>query len=261
VKFSEYEHLLFERRDNGVLLVTMNRPDKYNAANEQMHGELARVWTEFSAGGDLAMVQRMAGNHDRVAHMLKEMSDLVYNMANCEKPIISAINGVAVGAGTVVALMADISICALDAKLGDGHVKLGVAAGDHAAILWPLLCGMAKARYYLMTGEMITGEEAERMGMVSKALPRDQVLDEALRVANELASGSQLAIRWTKRALNNWLKMAGPIFDQSAAYEMLCFMGPDVIEGAAALTEKRAPVFPSARGTELCPGSRSSSAR
>jgi enoyl-CoA hydratase len=268
VKFSEYEHLLFERRDNGVLLVTMNRPDKYNAANEQMHGELARVWTEvsddqetkvavvtgagraFSAGGDLAMVQRMAGNHDRVAHMLKEMSDLVYNMANCEKPIISAINGVAVGAGTVVALMADISICALDAKLGDGHVKLGVAAGDHAAILWPLLCGMAKARYYLMTGEMITGEEAERMGMVSKALPREAVLDEALRVADELASGSQLAIRWTKRALNNWLKMAGPIFDQSAAYEMLCFMGPDVIEGAAALTEKRAPVFPSARGTE-----------
>jgi len=279
VKFSEYEHLLFERRDNGVLLVIMNRPDKYNAANEQMHGELARVWTEvsddqetkvavvtgagraFSAGGDLAMVQRMAGNHDRVAHMLKEMSDLVYNMANCEKPIISAINGVAVGAGTVVALMADISICALDARLGDGHVKLGVAAGDHAAILWPLLCGMAKARYYLMTGEMITGEEAERMGMVSKALPRDQVLDEALRMADELASGSQLAIRWTKRALNNWLKMAGPIFDQSAAYEMLCFMGPDVIEGAAALTEKRAPVFPSARGTELCPGSRSSSAR
>jgi enoyl-CoA hydratase len=277
--YGSYDGLLFERRDHGVLLVTMNRPEKYNAADEAMHGQLARVWTDiardeetravvitgagkaFSAGGDLAMVQRMAGHHDRVAHMLHEMSDLVYNMANCEKPIISAINGVAVGAGTVVALMADISICALDARLGDGHVKLGVAAGDHAAILWPLLCGMAKARYYLMTGEMITGEEAERMGMVSKALPRDQVLDEALRIADELASGSQLAIRWTKRALNNWLKMAGPIFDQSAAYEMLCFMGPDVLEGAAALTEKRAPVFPSARGTELCPGSRSSSAR
>ncbi len=268
MKFSEYEQLRFERRDNGVLLVTMDRPDKYNAADEQMHGELARVWAEvssdpetkvavitgagkaFSAGGDLAMVQRMAGDHDRVAHMLKEMSDLVYNMVNCEKPIISAINGVAVGAGTVVALMADISICALDARLGDGHVKLGVAAGDHAAILWPLLCGMAKARYYLLTGEMITGEEAERLGMVSKALPRDQVLDEALRVADGLASGSQQAIRWTKRALNNWLKMAGPIFDQSAAYEMLCFMGPDVLEGAAALSERRAPRFPSAHGTD-----------
>jgi enoyl-CoA hydratase len=264
--FDQYQQLRFERRDNGVLLITMDRPEKYNATDEQMHGELARVWADvsadpdtrvavvtgagkaFSAGGDLAMVKRMAGNHDRVAHMLAEMSDMVYNMINCEKPIVSAINGVAVGAGTVVGLMADISICALDAKLGDGHVKLGVAAGDHAAILWPLLAGMAKARYYLLTGEMLTGEEAERLGMVSKALPRDQVLDEALRVADTLATGSQLAIRWTKRALNNWLKMAGPIFDQSAAYEMLCFLGPDVIEGAAALEEKRAPRFPSAYG-------------
>ncbi len=271
MKFSEYEQLRFEHRDNGVLLITMNRPDKYNAADEQMHGELARVWTEvsadprtrvavitgagqaFSAGGDLDMVRRMAGNYDRVAHMLSEMSDLVHNIVNCEKPIISAINGVAVGAGTVVALLADISICALDARLGDGHVRLGVAAGDHAAILWPLLCGMAKARYYLLTGEMITGEEAERLGMVSKALPRDQVLDEALRVADILATGSQPAIRWTKRSLNNWLKMAGPIFDQSAAYEMLCFMGPDVVEGAAALTERRPPRFPSAQEP---PGSR-----
>jgi enoyl-CoA hydratase len=265
VKFSEYEQLRFERRDHGVLLITMDRPDKYNAADEQMHGELARVWAEvsadpqtrvavitgagraFSAGGDLDMVRRMAGDHDRVAHMLREMSDLVYNIINCEKPVVSAINGVAVGAGTVVALLADISICALDARIGDGHVRLGVAAGDHAAILWPLLCGMAKARYYLLTGEMITGEEAERLGMVSKAVPREQVLDEALRVADSLATGSQPAIRWTKRALNNWLKMAGPIFDQSAAYEMLTFMGPDVIEGAAALTEKRAPRFPSAQ--------------
>src|SRR4249920_1298943 len=263
--FSAYEHLLFERRDHGVLLITMNRPEVYNAAHEAMHSELARVWADvsrddetrvavvtgagraFSAGGDLAMVQRQIGDYARVTNMLAEMSDLVYNMINCEKPIVSAINGVAVGAGVVVALLADISICALDARLGDGHVRLGVAAGDHAAILWPLLCGMAKARYYLLTGEMITGEEAERLGMVSKAVPRDQVLDEALRIADSLGTGSQPAIRWTKRALNNWLKMAGPIFDQSAAYEMLTFMGPDVLEGAAALTEKRAPRFPSAR--------------
>ena len=266
--FSDYERLRFERRDQGVLLITMDRPEKYNAADAKMHSELARVWTEvsadprtrvavitgagkaFSAGGDLDMVRQMAGNHDRVAHMLSEMSDLVYNIINCEKPVVSAINGVAVGAGTVVALLADISICAEDARLGDGHVNLGVAAGDHAAIVWPLLCGMAKARYYLLTGEMITGAEAERIGLVSKAVPRDQVLDEALRVASGLAEGSQLAIRWTKRALNSWLKMAGPIFDQSAAYEMLTFMGPDVIEGAAALTERRPPRFPSARQPE-----------
>lgn len=264
MNYGEYEQLRFERRDNGVLLITIDNPAKYNAADEQLHGELARVWSDvsadadtrvavitgagkaFSAGGDLDMVQRLAGDHERVAHMLDEMSAMVYNIISCDKPVISAINGVAVGAGTVVALLADISICALDAKLGDGHVKLGVAAGDHAAILWPLLCGMAKARYYLLTGDMLTGEEAERLGMVSKAVPRDQVLDEALRVADTLATGSQLAIRWTKRSLNNWLKMAGPIFDQSAAYEMLCFMGPDVIEGATALQERRAPRFPSA---------------
>ena len=262
--YSGYRHLLFERRANGVLLITMNRPEVYNAADEVMHGELATVWSDiarddetrvavvtgtgkaFSAGGDLAMVQRQAGDYDRVTGMLTEMSDLVYNMINCPKPIISAINGVAVGAGVVVALMADISICAQDARLGDGHVRLGVAAGDHAAIIWPLLCGMAKARYYLLTGEMVTGAEAERIGLVSKALPAGDVLSEALRVADGLATGSQLAIRLTKRALNGWIRMAGPIFDQSAAYEMLTFMGDDVQEGIAALRAKRPPDFPSA---------------
>ena len=262
--FEDYEHLRFEHRDHGVLLITIDRPEKYNAADEQTHTELARVWKDvsadprtrvavitgagkaFSAGGDLAMVERMAGNYDAVTHMLTEMSDLVYNIINCDKPIVSAINGVAVGAGTVAALLADVAIAAEDARIGDGHVKLGVAAGDHAAIIWPLLAGMAKARYYLLTGEMITGAEAERIGMVAKALPRDQVLDEALRVAETLATGAQQAIRLTKRSLNNWLRQAGPTFDQSAAYEMLTFMGPDVVEGVAALREKRAPSFPSA---------------
>ena len=259
--YASYEHLLFERHANGVLLITMNRPHVYNAADEAMHGQLARLWTDvarddetrvavitgagkaFSAGGDLAMVERMAGSYEATAHMLSEMSDLVYNLITCEKPVISAINGVAVGAGLVVALLADISICAEDARLGDGHVKLGAAAGDHAAIIWPLLCGMAKARYYLLTGEMVDGREAERIGLVSKALPRDDVLAEALRTAQTLATGSQLAIRLTKKALNSWLRTAGPIFDQSAAYEMLTFLGPDLAEGVAALREKRPPNF------------------
>src|ERR1019366_6826189 len=264
--YAGYLQLTFERRENGVLLMTLDRPEKYNAVDEAMHSELARVWRDisadpetrvvvvtgagkaFSAGGDLAMVERMTGDYDRVAHMLSEMSDMVYNLINCDKPVVSAINGVAVGAGLVVALLADISICAEDARLGDGHVRLGVAAGDHAAIVWPLLCGMAKARYYLMTGGMITGSEAERIGLVSKSLPRDEVLDEALRIAGTLAAGSQLAIRWTKKALNSCLRTAGPAFDASAASQMLTFMGEDVREGVAALREKRAPRFPSAAG-------------
>jgi enoyl-CoA hydratase len=263
--YGGYQHLLFERRDHGVLLITLNRPDSYNAADEIMHSELARVWTDvaaddqarvvvvtgagqaFSAGGDLAMVERMAGDYDKVTRMLTEMSDLVYNMINCAKPIVSAINGVAVGAGLVVALLADVSICAADARLGDGHVRLGTVAGDHAAILWPLLCGMARARYYLLTGEMVTGAEAERIGLVSKCVPREEVLTEAFRVAGTLATGSQLAIRLTKRALNGWLRNAGPLFDQSAAYEMLTFMGPDLREGVSALRARRPPDFPSAR--------------
>ncbi len=258
---ARYQHLSLDRQPGGVLLITLNRPDVLNAAHEEMHSELATIWTDvssdadtrvalvtgagraFSAGGDLAMVERQIGSYELVTRMLKEMGDLVYNMANCEKPIVSAINGVAVGAGLVVALLADISICADDARLGDGHVRLGVAAGDHAAIIWPLLCGLAKAKYYLLTGEMVSGTEAERIGLVSKALPREQVLPEAMRVASQLASGPQQAIRLTKRALNGWLRTAGPIFDQSAAYEMLTFLGEDIKEGLASLREKREPRF------------------
>lgn len=261
--YSGYQHLQFERPEDGVLLITLNRPEVYNAADEVMHTELATVWTDvarddetrvavvtgagraFSSGGDLAMVERMAGDHERVAHMVGEMSELVYNIINCDKPVVSAINGAAVGAGLVVALLADVSVCAEDARLGDGHVRLGVAAGDHAAIIWPLLCGMAKARYYLLTGEMVRGDEAERIGLVSRSVSREEVLPEAMKVAQTLASNSRLAVRWTKRALNNWLKTAGPIFDQSAAYEMLTFMGEDVREGVDALREKRPPQFPS----------------
>ena len=143
--------------------------------------------------------------------------------------------------------MLTLAMAQLAGYSGDGHVKLGVAAGDHAAIIWPLLCGMAKSRYYLMTGEMLTGAEAERIGLVSKALPREQVLDEAMRVAQVMATGAQQAIRLTKRTLNSWVRQAAPIFDQSAAYEMLCFLGPDVVEGYTALREKREPSFPSAR--------------
>jgi enoyl-CoA hydratase len=262
--YATYRRLTFERPALGVLLVTLNRPEADNAADETMHTELARVWSDisadpetravvvtgagssFSSGGDLDMVERMAGNYDRVTSMLSEISDVVYNMINCDKPIISAINGNAVGAGLVVPLLADISICAEDAMLGAGHVKLGVASGNHSAIIWPLLVGMAKARYYLLTGDQVSGTEAERIGLVTKVLPRKEVLDDALRVAETLAQGSQLAIRLTKRTLNNWLRSAGPIFDQSTAYEMLCFLGPDVIEAIAARREGRSPLFPTA---------------
>jgi enoyl-CoA hydratase len=144
----------------------------------------------------------------------------------------------------VVALLADISIAAKSARLIDGHTKLGVAAGDHAVIIWPLLCGMAKAKYHLLLCETVSGEEAERIGLVSLAVPDDELAARALEVATRLAEGAQSAIRWTKYALNNWLRTAGPLFDTSLALEFIGFSGPELPEGVAALREKRPPRFP-----------------
>jgi len=159
------------------------------------------------------------------------------------RPIVSAINGTAVGAGLAVALMADISVIAEDARLTDGHLRLGVVAGDHAAIVWPLLCGMAKAKYYLLTADFIDGREAERIGLVSRCVPGERVLEESLEIAGRIATGPQHAARWTKRTLNHWLRAAIPAFDASVAYEMLSFLGADVHEGARAITQRRPPRF------------------
>ena len=265
MNYTDFQFLKFDAKPNGVLVISINRPEVMNAMNARLHWELTKVWgvvnddastkvavitgaggQNFSAGGDLDWVQRTVGNAKEVANTLTDASALVYNMMACEKPIISAIHGVAVGGGLTVALMADISIAAEDAKLTDGHVKIGVSAGDHAAIIWPLLCGMAKAKYYLMTAEFVSGKEAERIGLVSQCVPAAQVMDKAMAVANKLAAGSQQAIRYVKRSLNGWMNMARPIFESSLALEMLCFLGQDAAEGVAAVREKRAPRFPSA---------------
>src|SRR6516165_1402286 len=262
MKYAQYQYLLFERHPDGILLITINRPDVLNATNNRLHWELSRVWREvddddetnvviitgkgraFSAGGDLDMIDRMKANYDNIMQAFKEAGDIVYNMIDCHKPIISAINGVAVGAGLAVAFMADIPIAAENMRITDGHLRLGVAAGDHAVIIWPLLCGMAKAKYYLLTADFIDGREAERIGLVSLCVPAAQLMDKAMAVAHKLASGPQQALRFTKRSLNNWLRAAGPSFDASLAMEMLGFFGADVREGAAAVRERRVPKFP-----------------
>jgi enoyl-CoA hydratase len=156
---------------------------------------------------------------------------------------VSAINGVAVGAGLAVALLADVSIAAESAKLSDGHVRIGVAAGDHAALLWPMLCGFARAKYYLLTADFVDGREAERIGLVSRCVSDDRVIDEALDVAERLAHGSATAIQWTRRVLNQHMRQNLPLFGESLALEMLGFLGPDAREGVAALRERRPPNF------------------
>jgi len=259
--FDKYSGLVFERRDHGVLWITINRPDSYNATDGPLHYALSRIWLDidddpdtrvvvitgagkaFSAGGDLSWIDTFVGDAAELQNVMKEAGDVVYNVLRCSKPIISAINGVAVGAGLAVALMADISLMAEEARITDGHVSIGVAAGDHAAICWPLLCGLAKAKYYLLTAEFIDGKEADRIGLVSKAVPADDLLAEAQRVADKLATGSQSAIRMTKRALNLWMTQSAPTFDASLAFEMLNFLAPDAREGIDAQLEKRPPEF------------------
>jgi enoyl-CoA hydratase len=259
--YERFASLKFDRPDDGILEITLSKPDRLNALSHQMHEDLAAVWPVvdadadtrvaivrgegrgFSAGGDLDMIEEMIDDWPTRVRVLREARDLVYNVINCAKPIVSAMHGPAVGAGLVVGVLADVSIAARSARIIDGHTKLGVTAGDHAAIVWPLLVGMAKAKYYLMTCEPLSGEEAERIGLVSLCVDDDELIDTARAVARRLAAGSQSAIRWTKYALNNWLRMAGPTFDTSLALEFLGFDGPDVREGVAALREKRAPEF------------------
>lgn len=266
MNYEDFQHLKFDRHPDGVLLITLNRPEVMNVTNARLHWELTQIWDvvrddnktkivvvtgagdrAFSAGGDLEWVESFAGDPVALKQLRREAADLVYKLLDCEKPIISAINGTAVGGGLAVALLADVSVIAEDARITDGHARLGIAAGDHAAIIWPLMCGIPKAKYYLMTADFINGKEAERLGMVTFAVPLAEVLPKSLAIAAQLARGSQDAIKATKQSLNNWIRAAGPIFDQSLALEILNFLGPDAKEGFAALRGKRKPDFPSAR--------------
>jgi len=261
--YSDYKELHVRRVEPGILEIVMGEEGgKLSVTTARMHAELARIWLDvdrdpetrvailrgagrgFSAGGDLAMVEEMTRDFAVRARVWREAKDLVYNLINCSKMVVSAMHGPAVGAGLVAGLLADISIAAKNARLIDGHTRLGVAAGDHAAIIWPLLCGMAKAKYYLLLCEQISGEEAERLGIVSLSCDEAELQAKALEVSRKLAAGAQTALRWTKYSLNNWLRMAGPAFDASLALEVLGFTGPEAKEGVASHREKRAPKFP-----------------
>jgi enoyl-CoA hydratase len=259
--YAAFPSLELDRPAPHVLRLTLRATGRLNAVSGTMHRELASLWSAigtddetravivrgadgaFSSGGDLDLVLEIASDHATRVRVFHEARDLVYNVINCPKPIVSAMTGPAVGAGLAIGLLADISIATPSARIIDGHTKLGVAAGDHAAIVWPLLCGLAKAKYHLLLCEPLDGVEAERIGLVSLCVPDDQLEERALAIAKRLAEGAQQAMRHTKLALNNWLRAAGPAFDASLALEFLDLTGADVQEGVTALREKRAPRF------------------
>lgn len=260
VEYPAYESLELDRPAAHVLRVTLHR-GSMNAFDFQMHRDLSSFWRlvdadpevsvvvlgghgrAFSAGGDFDLVQRIIDDYDFRCQMWKDGRQLVQNILDCSTPIVSAISGAAAGGGLAAALLADISIAGRTAKIVDGHTTLGIAADDHAVAIWPLLCGLAKAKYHLLTNEPLTGEEAERIGLVSLCVEDDAVDDKALEVATRIASGAPSALRWTKQSLNNWVRAAWPSFEASLAFGILGFTGPEATEGLAALREKRSPNF------------------
>jgi enoyl-CoA hydratase len=261
-RYARFAHLRVEGPDEaGVIELVLDAPN-LNAVSEGAHGDLAEVWREldadpgvkavlvrgegeaFSAGGSFDLLEKLATDYDARTRMMREARDLVYHIIDCSKPTVSALHGPAVGAGLAVGLLADVSVASRTARIIDGHTRLGVAAGDHAAVCWPLLCGMAKAKYYLLTCRPLSGEEAERIGLVSLCVDEAELLPTAREVAHELARGAPTAIRWTKQSLNNWYRqLAGAIFDTSLALEFYGFGGPEVREGLASLRERRTPSF------------------
>jgi enoyl-CoA hydratase len=244
----------------GVLRITFDAPG-LNSVSPDAHREIADIWLTidrdpevrvailqgagkgFSSGGSFELLDGIITDYATRTRVMREARDLVWNVINCSKPIVSAIHGPAVGAGLVAGMLADVSIAGRTARIIDGHTRLGVAAGDHAAVCWPLLCGMAKAKYYLLTCDTLTGEEAERIGLVSLCVDDDQVQPRALEVAVQLSTMSQSALRWTKHSLNHWYRQFGAAFDASLGLEFYGFGGPDAAEGLASHREKRAAVF------------------
>ncbi len=255
-----FPNLTFFDAGSGVLHIVLDGPN-LNAVGPDAHRELADVWVAvdkdprvrvallsgagkaFSAGGSFDLIDGIVGDYAFRTRVLREARDLVRNIIECSKPIVSAIHGPAVGAGLVAGILADVSVVTRSARIIDGHTRLGVAAGDHAAVCWPLLAGMAKSKYYLLTCRPLSGEEAERIGLVSMCVDDDAVASTALEIALELAEGAQAAIRFTKHTLNHWYRSMLPAFDASLAYEFYGFGGPDAAEGVASHREKRPPNF------------------
>ena len=255
------QHLRLEIGDDGIAELIFGPDGGMPATDAQGHAALATIWRElaanpavrcilvrstgrgFCAGGTPEVVQAMLDDPQARLRVMREGRDIVQGMIDCDIPIVSAINGAAVGAGAAVALLADISLAGERAKIIDGHTKIGVAAGDHAALIWPLLCGMAKAKYHLLLCTAMDGAEAERIGLVSACVPDAELLERARSLARTLAQGSPTALAFTKRSLNHWLRAAWPAFEHSLALEILGFSDADAREGVQAAHEKRAPQF------------------
>ncbi len=256
-----YKTLLFERRAR-ALHITMNRPDKLNAVDEQMHAELARVFVDvsndaecdvavlsgagraFSSGGDIDWMQKMIDVPASFEKTAREGKQIIFSLLDCEKPVVAKLNGHATGLGATIALFCDVVFASEGAKIGDPHVSVGFVAGDGGAVIWPQLIGYARAKEFLMTGDLMTASEAARIGLINHAVPAAELDERVDQFVGRLLAGATKSIRWSKMSVNIGLKqLAHSIMDASLAYEALSNISSDHQEAVNAFREKRSPVF------------------
>lgn len=245
-RYAGFERLKVERLGDGVLDVVCHFVGKHNLYDEKGHTEMARIWPIIShdpdvkavvlrghnrilaGGGTPEMILSTTGEWSRMIDVHQETRDIVMGVIECSKPVVAAIEGAAVGGVLAAAIVADISVAGNTAKIVDPHTLIGLVAGDGAAIIWPLLCGMARTKLHLLTGKALDGKGAADIGLVSLAVEDDIVVERAMELARKMAVQPQAAVRWTKHSLNGWLRMATPMFDHSLALEFVTLMGPDI---------------------------------
>jgi enoyl-CoA hydratase len=261
VNFASYETITFQRSAR-ILTVTLNRPDKLNAVDELMHEELSRLFIDcsqdpdsdvivltgagraFCSGGDIDWMQKMIDDPRSFEKTAREGKQIVFSMLDCEKPIIAKLNGHATGLGATIALFCDVIFATEKARIGDPHVSVGFVAGDGGAVIWPQLIGYAKAKEYLMTGDLMLAADAEKLGLINHVVAAEQLDATVSAFAQRLSSGAIKAIRWTKMSVNIGLKqLAHSIMDACIAYEALSNVTADHREAVNAFREKRQPVF------------------
>jgi enoyl-CoA hydratase len=249
-------------RSGRLLTITLNRPGTFNAVNLQMHEELAEVFTfaamddgsdvvvltgagkAFSAGGDLEHIANNAANPHLFDNEVRLAKRIVFAILDLDKPLVCRLNGHAVGLGATLALLCDVVFAAESAKIGDPHVALGLVAGDGGAVIWPQLIGLARSKEYLLTGELLTAQKAEQIGLINHCLPTDELDGAVTAFCERLLQGATQAIRHTKVLLNLELKrVANAVMDAGIAYEAVAVRSADHREGVNALREKRKPVF------------------
>lgn len=256
-----YRTIRFERRGR-VLRIALHRPEALNAIDETLHTELARVFLDaaddaasdvvvltgsgraFCAGGEAAWMQVMIDDPARFRAIAPHAKRIVTSLLDLEKPVVCRLNGAAAGLGATLALMCDVIVAARSAAIGDPHVRMGFVAGDGGAVIWPQLIGFARAKELLMTGEMLSAERAEQLGLVNHVVDDAELDAKVDAIAARLASGATWAIRWTKTVANIPLrKLAAELMDASVGYEMLSNLHPDHQEAVHAFVDKRKPRF------------------